>query len=65
MPQFKAVCPPFRLFLFDNFFDEKWRDGEEIYLIGHAFGSLDGSYIWVDEDCKDAFFAQGFQRLGP
>ena len=53
-----------RLFLLDDLLHEEGRDGQEVDLVGDAFGGLHRGDVGVDQDGADALFAQRLQGLG-
>ena len=53
-----------RTLLFNDFGDEFRSDGEEINLVGNAFGSLHSRDVRIDQHRADSVLLEGLQRLG-
>jgi hypothetical protein len=68
-PQFRAVCPPKEIKIasgfsfFNNFFYKKRSNWEEINSISEQLGRLNSCYVWINQNCFNAFFFQGFNGL--
>ena len=52
-----------RLLLGDDLLDKERGYRQEVDLVGHAFRSLHGGDVRVDEDGLDALLAQGLEGL--